>query len=221
MSAAQTIGVLGGSGALGSGVARRLVAAGRSVIIGSRDPARAAHAVASLAEIGVGRVDAATYAETAARADSIVVAVPFAAQVEALETIRAHVRGKLVLDCTVPLMPPKVGVVKLPPEGSAAQRAAAALGAEVKLASALHNVSAALLQADGPIDCDVLVFADDTAVRGEAAMLVEVMGLRAIEGGPLANSAAAEALTSVLIQINRRYKAHHAGIRLTGLEGRH
>ena len=133
--------------------------------------------------------------------------MPFAAQRETLETIRPHAAGKLVIDCTVPLKPPKVGLVQLPPEGSAAELARAVLGPEAKLASAFHNVGAKLLESDSPVECDVLVFADDDAVRAAAASIVEAVGLRPIEAGPLANSAAAEALTSVLIQINRRYKA--------------
>ena len=99
------------------------------------------------------------------------------------------------------------------------QAARATLGPEARLASAFHKVGAKLLEDDAPVDCDVLVFSDDDAARAEAAALVQAVGLRAIEAGPLANSAAAEALTSVLIQINRRYKASHAGIRITGLKG--
>jgi 8-hydroxy-5-deazaflavin:NADPH oxidoreductase len=222
MSFNQTIAILGGGGALGSGIARRLAQGGARVIIGSRDPLRAADTVALLnAVIGDGRIAAAIYIDAARSADIIVVTVPFSAQRETLEAIRPHAAGKLVIDCTVPLKPPKAGLVQLPPEGSAAKLAQAALGPDVRIASALHNVGAKLLEGDQPVDCDVLVFSDDDAARSEAAAVVEAIGLRAIEAGPLANSAAAEALTSVLIQINRRYKANHAGIRITGLTGDH
>jgi hypothetical protein len=222
MKLGDTIAILGGAGALGSGIASRLAKAGHTVVIGSRDPERARDTVAQInAAAGAEHVSAATYADAAARADIVVVTVPFAAQQEALAIVKAHVVGKLVVDCTVPLKPPKVGLVQLPPEGSAAQIAQTVLGNDVKVASAFHNVGAKLLEGDAPIECDVLVFGDSDEIRAGAAALVEAVGLRAVEAGPLANSAAAEALTSVLIQINRRYKAGHAGIRITGLSGDH
>ncbi len=216
----KKVAVLGGAGALGSGLARRLAAAGHPVVIGSRNPAGAAGLVAELtAASGGGMIEAAGYAEAAAQASIVVLAVPFAAQQATLEKVRPHLAGKLLIDCTVPLVPPRVGLVQLPACGSAAELARAAAGDGVAIASAFHNVSAKLLQADGAIDCDILVFADDAAVRARVADLVTACGLRPVEGGPLANSAAAEALTSVLIQINRRYRSGHAGIRITGLDG--
>lgn len=214
----DVIAVLGGAGALGSGLVRRLAMAGHRVVIGSRSPEGAAGLVETLNAGNGGRVTAAGYAEAAAAAAIVILAVPFAAQQAAIEAVRPHLAGKLLVDCTVPLVPPKVGLVQLPAAGCAAVLAAAAAGEGVDVASAFHNVSAKLLQGDGPIDCDVLVFSDDVAVRARTAALVSACGLRPIEGGPLANSAAAEALTSVLIQINRRYKSGHSGIRITGLD---
>jgi NADPH-dependent F420 reductase len=216
----DVIAVLGGAGALGSGIVRRLAMAGHRVVIGSRSPEGAAGLVEMLNAGNGGQVTAAGYAEAAAEAAIVILAVPFAAQQAAIEAMRPHLAGKLLVDCTVPLVPPKVGLVQLPAAGCAATLAAAAAGEGVDVAAAFHNVSAKLLQGDGPIDCDVLVFADDAEVRARAGALVSACGLRPIEGGPLANSAAAEALTSVLIQINRRYKSGHAGIRITGLDDR-
>lgn len=211
--------VLGGAGALGSGLVRRLAMAGHQVVIGSRNPDGAAGLVEALkAATGNARIAAAGYAEAAAQASIVILAVPFAAQQAAIEAARPHLSGKLLVDCTVPLVPPKVGLVQLPQAGCAAVLARDAAGEGVDVASAFHNVSARLLEGDAAIDCDVLVFADDAAVRARAAAVVTACGMRPIEGGPLQNSAAAEALTSVLIQINRRYKSGHAGIRITGLD---
>lgn len=208
-----TIAVIGGTGALGSGLARRWVRAGYSVIIGSRDAAKAAQTAAGL---GSPAARGMTMADAARAADIVVVAVPFANQIDTLAAIAPGCANKLVIDTTVPLVPPKVGTVQLPDADSAATIARLNLDSSVKVVSAFHNVSAAKLQADGPIACDVLVFGDEPASRDTAIRLVEAAGLRGFHGGPLANSAAAEALTSVLITINRLYKVDGAGIRIVG-----
>lgn len=214
----DVIAVLGGTGDLGSGLARRWADAGYEAVIGSRDPARAQGIVDELnARVGAKRVRAATYQDAAAEAKIAALTVPFASQAPILEQVKSALSGKILIDCTVPLMPPKVGTVQLPAQGSAAQIAQALLGAEVAVVSAFQNVGAALLQADDPIECDVLVCSDNAEARKIGAQLVEAAGLRGIEAGPLANSAAADALTSILITINRRYGADHAGIRITGL----
>ena len=124
--------------------------------------------------------------------------------------------GKIVIDTTVPLMPPKVARVQLPPEGSAAQRAQNLLGEDVRLVSAFHNVAAHKLATDQIVDCDVLVFGDDKPARAVAVELADCAGLRGLHAGVLANAAAAEALTSILIFINKNYKVDGAGIRITG-----
>jgi NADPH-dependent F420 reductase len=213
MSEEQVIAVIGGTGKLGAAIARRLAAAGRRVVIGSRS-ADAAIAVAS--EIGQG-VHGAGNAEAAARGDLVIVTVPFAAQAATLADIAPHVAGKIVVDTTVPLMPPKVMRVQLPLGGSAAVRAQALLGEGVTVVSAFHNVAAHKLARVGQdVDCDVLVFGDDKASRSQVVALAADMGLRGIHGGALANSAAAEAMTSVLIFINKTYQVDGAGIRITG-----
>ncbi len=153
-------------------------------------------------------------------AELVFVAVPFASQAAVLGDIAAATAGKIVVDTTVPLVPPRVSQVALPPAGSAAAVARACLGPEVRLVTAFHNVAAAKLAADGDVGCDVFVFGDVEADRQTVIDLIATMGIRALHAGPLANSVAAEALTSVLIGINRRYKAAGgAGIRVTGLAG--
>lgn len=209
------VAVLGGTGALGSGLARRLGGAGWSVIIGSRDADRAASFAATLgpAVSGMG------YAEAAAAADLAILTVPFAHQVATITAVASQLAGKILIDATVPLQPPKVSRVQLPAEGSAAARAAAAAGPDVRLVSAFQNVGAQLLQQDGPIDCDVLVTGDDEEACAQTVALAADCGLRAWHAGPLANAVAAEAMTSLLIFLNRKYRLGHAGIRITGDDG--
>ena len=126
------------------------------------------------------------------------------------------VAGKVVVDAVVPLVPPRVSLVQLPAQGSAAQIAHQRIGDNAFVVSAFHNVSAAKLRAGGAVDCDVLVFGNDRAARECVMTLADAIGTRGIDGGPIANSVAAEALTSILIGINRRYKIDGAGLRITG-----
>lgn len=207
------IAVLGGTGNLGFALARRWALAGRKVVIGSRE---ADKAVAAAAQIGAGAVGRDNLAAAQA-ADIVVLTVPFASQRAVLEHVAPALQGKVLIDATVPLAPPRVARVQLPPEGSAALLAAQILGEGVRVVSAFHNVPADALRQDAGVDCDVLVFGDDKDARGEAVTLAEAAGLRAYHAGSLANSVAAEALTSVLIFLNRQYGGH-AGIRLTGLD---
>ncbi len=212
MTDKTAIAIVGGTGKLGRAIARRLARAGYRILLGSR---AAANAAASARELGLG-IEGLENAGAAAAADVIIVTVPFAAQEATLKEIRGAVAGKLVVDTTVPLSPPKVMRVALPQEGSAAQRAQAILGEEVTVVSAFHNVAAHKLFEDEAIDCDVLVFGDNRDARERVVELAAAMGLRGLHGGALANSAAAEALTSVLIFLNRTYAVDGAGIRITG-----
>jgi NADPH-dependent F420 reductase len=143
--------------------------------------------------------------------------VPFGAHTPTIESIKSAVRGKVLVDVTVPLVPPRVARVQLPPEGSAGVIAQTLLGEEVQVVSALQNVAAAHLQADMDIPCDVLVTGNEKAARQSVIDLIEAMGMRGFHAGLIHNAAAAEALTSVLININKQYKTH-AGLRLTGIE---
>ncbi|MDQ4420362.1 NADPH-dependent F420 reductase [Sphingobium sp. DEHP117] len=207
-----TIAVIGGTGNLGAALARRWAKSGLTVILGSRS---AAGAQEKAAELGFGLSGAAN-ADAAAQADIIVVTVPWSAQEATLREIAPHVAGKLVVDTTVPLVPPKVMRVQLPVEGSAAVRAEALLGGQGTLVSAFHSVAAHKLATDEEVDCDVLVFGDDKAARTQVIELARHAGLRGLHAGALVNSAAAEALTSILIFMNKSYNLDGAGIRITG-----
>lgn len=212
MTDTQTISIIGGTGNLGAALARRLAKAGQAVIIGSRRAEAAQQAAATLGFNLTGMSNA----EAARLGDIIIVTVPFAAEEATLHDILPYVAGKIVVDTTVPLMPPKVMQAQLPAEGSAAQRAQNILGSEVTLVSAFHNVAAHKLATDEELACDVLVFGNDKASRSKIISLAKLAGLRALHGGQLANSAAAEALTSVLIFLNKTYKVDGAGIQITG-----
>lgn len=208
----QTIGIIGGTGNLGAAIAWRLARAGRTVLIGSR---KAEAAQEKAAELGHGLVGMAN-ADAAAQADLIIVTVPFSAQEATLADIKPHVTGKIVVDTTVPLVPPKVMRVQLPAEGSAAVRAQGLLGEGVTMVSGFHNVAAHKLAQDIDVGCDVLVFGDEKAARAQVIELADAMGLRGLHAGALVNSAAAEAMTSILIFMNKTYKVDGAGIRITG-----
>lgn len=202
---------------MGVALAGRLAKAGYEVCIGSRDPAKAqaaAHAMA--AESTDAQCSGAGLAEAAACGEIVFITVPYAAHGDTLAQIREGVQGKIVVDATVPLKPPKVGTVQLPAAGCAALEAAEILGPEVRLVSALQNIGAEKLASGDEIDADVLVSSDDAEAANDVQAILTELGMRSWHVGPLANSAAAEALTSVLIQLNRRYKLVQAGIRITG-----
>jgi NADPH-dependent F420 reductase len=212
------IAVLGATGDLGSGLAQRWAKAGYPVIIGSRAREKAEAAAANTPSgNGAPPVRGLDNPAAAREAEIVVVAVPFASQRPTLESIKPEVQGKIVVDVTVPLMPPKVSTVQMPPEGSAGLAAQAILGDGVRVVSAFQNVGADHLQEDHhEVDCDVLVAGDDVEAREQVITLAKAAGLRGIHVGPLANSVAAEALTSLLIHINRNYEVAGAGIRITG-----
>lgn len=217
MSAKPTLAILGGTGDLGSGLAKGWLAAGYKVIVGSRSAEKARAFAKELQKQLQGDVLGDDNANAAKAADIVVVAVPFASHEATLREVKDFVQGKIVVDAAVPLVPPKVSVVQLPAEGSAAQIAQQLLGDGVRVVSAFHNVGATKLHQGGRVDCDVLVFGNDKAARDAVIELANVVATAGIDGGVLANSAAAEAMTSVLIGINRRYKVPGAGIRITGL----
>jgi NADPH-dependent F420 reductase len=214
-SAPQRIGVIGGTGALGRGLAYRLSRSGASVTIGSRDAERARATAQSLGA----EVRGLSNAECASECDLGVVAVPFDAHAGLLESLAAQLRGKVVVDCVNPLAFDAQGARAVPvPEGSAAQQAQAVLAASA-VVGAFHHVSAQLLlDADlERIDSDVLVVGDDRAATDIVQALVDTIpGMRGIYAGPLRNAAQVEALTATLISVNRRYRTH-AGVRITGV----
>jgi NADPH-dependent F420 reductase len=212
----MTIGVLGGTGEQGRGLALRLGGAGHPVVIGSRDPARAAEAAAGLE---LPTVRGGGNAEAAA-ADLVIVAVPYAGHKELLTSLAEELAGKVVVDCVNPLGFDKQGAFALPvPDGSAAQEAAAVLPAS-RVVGAFHHVSAVLLldPAVSSLDTDVLVVGDDREATDLVQELVaRIPGMRGIYAGRLRNAHQVEALTANLISVNRRYKAH-AGVRVTDVQ---
>ncbi len=208
-----TIGVLGGTGEQGRGLARRLATAGCDVILGSRDAARAQEAAAALP----GTVRGMSNEDCAAAADVVIVAVPWDGHGALLESLRAPLAGKIVIDCVNPLGFDKQGAYGLDvPEGSAAQQAAAVLP-DSRVVAAFHHISAVLLLDDtvDSIDTDVLVLGDDReATDTVQAIAGLIAGMRGVYGGRLRNAGQVEAFTANLISMNRRYKAH-AGVRIT------
>lgn len=222
MSHKPSIAIIGGTGALGTGLARRWALAGYQLTIGSRSADSAANAAQALVvlsgEKGVeASVTGAENVDAAKAADIVVLTVPFAQHSEMLTHIRDAVQGKLVLDTTAPLVPPRVGTVQLPASGSAAVSTQAALGENVSVVSAFQTVAADKLQSLEPMEGDVLVCGNKREDCVRIVELVKATGMTGFYAGPLANSAAAEALTSVLITINRQFKCH-AGIKLVGLQ---
>lgn len=215
--------ILGGTGDLGTGLARRWAQAGYEVIIGSRTQEKADAAVADLREVMAERgvtqlsVRAEENLAAAQAADIVTLTVPFSHQASTLELVSPALQGKILVDVTVPLVPPKVARVQLPEGGSAGQIAQALLGDDVSVVSAFQNVAAAHLQEGSGLDCDVLVSGNKKDAREAVITLVEAAGMRGFHAGMINNAAAAEALTSVLITINKRYGCH-AGIKITGID---
>ncbi|GAA0357762.1 NADPH-dependent F420 reductase [Actinoallomurus spadix] len=210
-----SVGILGGTGDQGKGLARRFALAGHNVIIGSRNAERAQQAAESLGE-GL-TVRGAENAVVARESDLVIVAVPYDGHKALLESLQDELAGKIVIDCVNPLGFDKQGAYALPvEEGSAAQQAAAALPGSTVVA-AFHHVSAVTLldPAVDEVDLDVLVLGDDReATNTVQALAGRIGGVRGVYGGRLRNAGQVEAFTANLISINRRYKAH-AGLRVT------
>jgi len=212
-----TIAVLGGTGDLGGGLVYRWVKAGFPVIIGSRKEEAALEAVTKLkARVPNGNVKGMENSAAAKAGEIVVMTVPFAHQQSTLASIKEQVQGKIFIDVTVALNPPKVGTVQMPKEGSAGVICQQTLGEGVKVVSAFQNIAAAHLDSDHDVHCDVLVTGNDKDARQTVIDLAKAINLKAWHAGPIANSAATEALTSVLITLNKQYKIPGAGIVITG-----
>ena len=213
----MTVGVLGGTGPQGRGLARRWAAAGITVVLGSRDAGRAAEAARTLADDTGGNVAGAANADAAAGADLVLVAVPWDGHAELLSSLATELTGKIVIDCVNPLGFDKQGPYALQvEEGSAAQQAAALLP-DSTVVAAFHNVSAVVLEDPdvASVDTDVLVLGEDRDACDTVIELANAIpGVRGLFGGRLRNAHQVEAFTANLIAINRRYKAH-AGLRIT------
>lgn len=215
------ISIIGGTGAEGSGLALRWVYAGYPVTIGSRSVDKALSKAAELniripdqknQLVGKDNLGAAKECQIA------VLTVPYSAHRRTLLDLKELLQGKVLVDVTVPLMPPKVDYVHLPPGGAAGLEAQEILGPDVRVVSAFQNISAAHLRdPDRNIDCDVLICGNDTTACEEVITLVEAAGMSGLHAGSLVNAIAIESLTPVLISLNKNYRIEDAGIRVTGI----
>lgn len=214
-----TIAIIGGTGKEGKGLAYRWAKAGHHVIIGSRTAEKAQQAVAELQQLfgDSANLEGMENLNAAARAEVIVLTVPYAAHRQMLETLKEALQGKLLIDVTVPLVPPKVTQVQMPPAGSATQEALEILGEGVEICAAFQNISYEHLLGNGEVECDVLVTGTSKAARQRTLQLVKDAGLIGWDAGPIQNSVVVEGLTSILIYINKQYGSTHAGIRITGV----
>ncbi|HAV75936.1 MAG TPA: NADPH-dependent F420 reductase [Anaerolineae bacterium] len=215
-----TIAILGGTGKEGKGLAYRWARAGYKVLIGSRSSERAVTTTSEIMQKleGSSSIVGTENLEAAQLADIVVLTVPYTAHRETLESVKDALKGKLLIDVTVPLAPPKVTKVQMPPAGSAAQEAKEILGDDVQVVAAFQNISHEHLMSEEDVECDVLVTGTSKDARTEALTLVEAAGMTGWDAGPIENSVVLEGLTSVLININKRYGSTHAGIRITGVK---
>jgi len=213
-----TLSILGGTGKEGKGLAYRWAKAGYAVIIGSRTREKAQNAARALNELlGEELVFGLENLNAAKRGEILILTVPYSAHRATLEYIKPAAQGKILVDVTVPLVPPKVTKVQLPEAGSAAQEAQEILGEGVKVVSAFQNISHEHLLDNSPINCDVLITGKGKAARLEVLKLVTDAGMRGWDAGVIENSAVVEGLTSLLIYINKQNKVKSAGIKITGV----
>jgi 8-hydroxy-5-deazaflavin:NADPH oxidoreductase len=216
----KTIAILGGTGKEGKGLAYRWAEAGHSIIIGSRTTDKAKSAAEEVLGL-IGRkaeIKGEENVTAAKEAEIIVLTVPFSFHMDMLEFIKPYVSGKIFIDVTVPLVPPKVTRVQMPAEGSAAQQAQAILGENVKVVAAFQNISYENLLSGKTVDCDVLVTGSDKESRSLVLDLVRDTGLFGVDAGPIENSVVVEGMTSILIGINKQFGVNASGIRITGIQ---
>jgi NADPH-dependent F420 reductase len=213
-----TIAVLGGPGKEGKGLAYRWAKAGYRILIGSRSSEKAVTTASEIMELleGSSSVVGTTNFEAAQQADIVVITVPYSAHRNTLESVKDALKGKLLVDTTVPLVPPKIRKVQMPPAGSAAQEAKEIVGDDVEVVAAFQNVSYEHLMGEQEVQCDVLVTGTSKKARTEVLTLVEATDLTGWDAGPIENSVVVEGLTSVLININKEYGSTYAGIKITG-----
>lgn len=217
-SSKPTLAVLGGTGKEGKGLAYRWAQAGYPVILGSREAAKAIAAAEELKTLlPAANLQGTDNLTAAGQAEIAVLTVPYAAHRDTLMTLREALQGKLLVDVTVPLVPPKVTKVQMPPAGSAAQEAREILGENVEVVDAFQSISYEHLMEDGPVDCDVLVTGSSKEARQRVLELVADAGMTGWDAGPIENSVVVEGLTSLLIYINKQYGSTHAGIKITGI----
>ncbi len=212
------IAVVGGTGKEGRGMALRWAKAGHQVYIGSREAERASAKAVELRATGAGAIEGGDNAWAVRQAELVVLSVPYAAHAQTVESLKADLASRIIIDITVPLVPPNVRTVHLPKGQAAALEARAILGPSAKVVAALQHVSSSHLgDPDHAIDCDVLACGDDDAAVEVALGVIRDLGVRAFHAGPLANAVALESLTPVLLHLTKKYKGQGVGIRLTGV----
>lgn len=217
---AEKIGIIGGTGKEGKGLAYRWAQAGMEVIIGSRQIEKAQSAAEEVNQIigKTGRkVIGVTNSQAAITADIVVLTVPFEFHVPMLTSIRDEIKGKILIDVTVPLVPPKVTKVQMPQAGSAALEAKGLLDPTTEVVIAFQNISYERLITDEDIDCDVLISGSSKEARRTVIDLVEHAGMVAWDAGPIENAVVVEGLTSILIGLNKEFGSKTAGIKITGI----
>jgi len=215
----KRIAVIGGTGKEGSGLAKRWAKAGYAVVVGSRDAARAQEKAAEFnAAEGIDSIIGMENLDAAQSADLVVLTVPYESHRSTLEYLKDALQGKILIDVTIPLVPPDIRRVVLPPGKAASLEGQALLGEGVKVVTAYQNISQVHLRQDAErIECDVLICGDDEDAKNTVIALTEALGMKGIDAGPLANAVAVESLTPVLLYINRKYKVKSSGIVITGL----
>ena len=216
----RTIAILGGTGKEGKGIAYRWAKSGYRVLIGSRKLEKAETAADELKVLlGDATADVAGLAnpDAAAEADIVAITVPYKAHRPTLESLKDILQGKILIDVTVPLVPPKVAKVQMPEAGSACQEAQEILGDGVKVVSAFQSVSYENLLEEGDANCDILVTGSGRAAREIVLKLVADAGLVGWDAGPIENSVVVEGFTSILIGINKKYGVTSSGVRITGV----
>ena len=221
VSASKKITIVGGSGALGAGLAKRWARKGHQIIIGSRDEKRASEAATRLNnEAGTKSIIGLENKEASENGEIVVLTVPFSNHMSTLSLIAPVLDNKILIDVTVPLVPPKVRTVHIPEGGSCAKAAQEFLGKSVRVVSAFQSVAATHLDdLEHEIDCDVLVCGNDPEAREVVVGLASDANMKAWHAGVIANSIVAEAMTSSLIFMNNRYKIDGAGLKITGKPG--
>lgn len=221
MAAKKIIGIIGGTGKEGKGLAYRWLKSGYRVLIGSRQAEKAQIAAEELRELvgaAIGeRVAGMLNTEAVERSEIVVLTVPYSAHRSTLEALKPYLTGKILVDVTVPLVPPRVTRVQMPPAGSAAQEAQEILGDETSVVAAFQNIAYEHLLNDELVDCDVLVCGTGKAARQQVLEMVDAAGLVGYDAGPIENSVVVEGLTSVLIGINKQFGVQSSGIKITGV----
>jgi hypothetical protein len=219
-NAPLTIAVIGGTGKEGSGLAARWAKAGHTVIIGSRDGAKAQLKAQEMnTALGISTLSGMENLEAAKAGTLVVLTVPYDSHRATLEYLKDALQGKILVDVTVPLAPPKIRTVHLPAGQAASLEAQTLLGEGVKVVTAYQNISSVHLgDEDEHIECDVLICGNDEAAKDQVIALTKDLGMRGIDAGLLQNAIAIEALTPVLLYINKKYKVKSSGVVITGIQ---